>query len=271
MLVTKIYLLAIDIILELEAPVKEVREQGFNENCSNINHRDFISSLTTICNLSDVKNGSFTAVNSQSSTTTAQFDTVVSSDYNKIDPTCNTEHNVESSDTESEPNSPQQLPQPVWATSTFSKMQVFSDGVQSIKQTLNVNPSNVFTSISDSTKSTAVIFDSDRLVQDVHFSELGKIEEKEKEHEEKQAAAMQIMREAKRQSQWSSRAAEERANREREEAERRRREAELAQEAERKKEQELRRIEEERRLLVEARKREDKIKRKVSRIKIYIC
>ncbi|VDP80397.1 unnamed protein product [Schistosoma curassoni] len=72
------------------------------------------------------------------------------------------------------------------------------------------------------------------------------------------------MREARRQSQWSSRAAEEKAIREREEADRRRQEEELALEAERRKEQELRRIEEEKRLLVEARKRDDIAKRKVS-------
>nr|CAH8867706.1 unnamed protein product [Trichobilharzia regenti] len=81
------------------------------------------------------------------------------------------------------------------------------------------------------------------------------------EEKEKQRAALQIMREARRQSKWSSRAAKERATHEREEAERRRLEAELSLEAERKRKQELRGIEEEKRLLVEARKHEDIAKR----------
>ncbi|CAH8827911.1 unnamed protein product [Trichobilharzia szidati] len=172
-----------------------------------------------------------------------------------------TEQN-ESSDTESEPNSPHQLPQPVWSISGFSKKPSSGDSTQSRPGTSN---SCVVTSASEVPSSTVDTSRPMNLVPEpieaddlsLPNSQSGKNEEKEK-----QAAALQIMREARRQSQWSSRAAEERATREREEAERRRLEAELALEAERKREQELRRIEEEKRLLVEARKREDIAKRK---------
>ncbi|CAH8445520.1 unnamed protein product [Schistosoma bovis] len=171
-----------------------------------------------------------------------------------------TEQN-ESSDTESEPNSPHQLPQPVWAISGFSKKPSSEDGTLG-KPLLTSS----CTATSASEVSSTVV--AARLVNvlpdpveanDILLpnSQPGRNEEKEK-----QAAALQIMREARRQSQWSSRAAEEKAIREREEADRRRQEEELALEAERRKEQELRRIEEEKRLLVEARKRDDIAKRK---------
>ncbi|VDM31136.1 unnamed protein product [Hydatigera taeniaeformis] len=74
-------------------------------------------------------------------------------------------------------------------------------------------------------------------------------------------AALQIVREAKRQSQWTSKMAEERAAREREEALQRQREQNQAKENERRKESEARRVEDEKRRNLELRKRADKLKR----------
>ncbi|KAH9284070.1 Bromodomain-containing protein 2 [Echinococcus granulosus] len=74
-------------------------------------------------------------------------------------------------------------------------------------------------------------------------------------------AALQIVREAKRQSQWTSKMAEERAAREREEALQRQREQNQAKENERRKESEARRVEDEKRRILELRKRDDRLKR----------
>ncbi|KAL5970894.1 Bromodomain-containing protein 2 [Taenia solium] len=74
-------------------------------------------------------------------------------------------------------------------------------------------------------------------------------------------AALQIVREAKRQSQWTSKMAEERAAREREEALQRQREQNQAKENERRKESEARRVEDEKRRNLELRKRADRLKR----------
>ncbi|KAL5108434.1 Bromodomain testis-specific protein [Taenia crassiceps] len=74
-------------------------------------------------------------------------------------------------------------------------------------------------------------------------------------------AALQIVREAKRQSQWTSKMAEERAAREREEALQRQREQNQAKENERRKESEARRVEDEKRRSLELRKQADRLKR----------
>lgn len=77
-------------------------------------------------------------------------------------------------------------------------------------------------------------------------------------------AALQIVREAKRQSQWTSKMAEERAAREREEALQRQREQNQAKENERRKESEARRVEHEKRRNLELRKLADSLRRAVS-------
>ncbi|KAH8850744.1 Bromodomain testis-specific protein [Schistosoma japonicum] len=208
-----------------------------------------------------------TKASSNQPSTISAVDSVVSghcdNDVTYVKPSIEpkTEQN-ESSDTESEPNSPHQLPQPVWAISGFSKKPSSSED-SSLSKPLPTSSCTV-TSASDVSSSVVASRLASVLPEPIETDDLslpnsqpGRNEEKEK-----QAAALQIMREARRQSQWSSRAAEERAIREREEADKRRQEAELALEAERKKEQELRRIEEEKRLLVEARKRDDIAKRK---------
>ncbi|CAH8467428.1 unnamed protein product [Heterobilharzia americana] len=195
------------------------------------------------------------AVSAHDSITNAQCDNDISYAKSSVEP--KTEQN-ESSDTESEPNSPHQLPQPVWAISGFSKKPSSSDDGTLSKSV--PSSSCVVTSASEVLASTVDISKPINLLPEPVEADgllLPNSQPCKNEEKEKQAAALQIMREARRQSQWSSRAAEEKATREREEAERRRHEAELALEAERKREQELRRIEEERRLLTEARRRDD--------------
>lgn len=80
----------------------------------------------------------------------------------------------------------------------------------------------------------------------------------------KNPAAMQIVREAKLQSQLSTKMAEERAAREREEARQRQREQDEAKENERRRESEAKRLEAERRRNIELRKQNDRAKRAVS-------
>ncbi|CAH8568730.1 unnamed protein product [Dicrocoelium dendriticum] len=173
----------------------------------------------------------------------------------------------DSSDTESDSVPECALPQPVWATSAYSKKHSqAADPLQSATKFNTVSVSSVRVSetfsVASDPKPIATVTSGEmgdnrgHCISRDHPTKLGK------EFEEKQAAALQIMREARRQSEWSSRAAEERANKEREEAERRRQEAELAREAERKREEEIRRAEEERRSLIETRRREDRAKRK---------
>ncbi|VDN10338.1 unnamed protein product [Dibothriocephalus latus] len=138
----------------------------------------------------------------------------------------------DSSDSESETETTDHFPQPVWASSASQSMPDLSSTAMGTSSSFSV------------TMETAP----------------GE-QKSHKEYLEKQAAAAQIMLEAKRQSQWTSRAAEERAAREREEAERRRREQDQAREAERRKENEAKREEAERRKNIELRKREDRLAR----------
>ena len=77
-------------------------------------------------------------------------------------------------------------------------------------------------------------------------------------------AAMQIVREARRHSEWITKMAEERAARQRAEALQRQREEEEAREIERRKAAEAKQAEEEKRRMIERRKEEDRLKRAVS-------
>ncbi|CAL8079381.1 unnamed protein product [Calicophoron daubneyi] len=184
-------------------------------------------------------------------------------------PASKSQPNEDTSDTESDSGSPCHLPQPVWSTSAYTKKQpsvVDSVPPSSKAGSVPVSTSNATPEIQQkmtdpkaSITPTVLAEHEENSSQAPHTA---KVDESEKELKEKQAAAIQIVREARRQSQWTSKAAEERANREREEAERRRRDAELAREAERKREEEIRRAEEERRSLIETRKSEDRAKRK---------
>lgn len=172
----------------------------------------------------------------------------------------------DASDTESDSGSPCALRQPVWATSPYTKKQIQS---AECSQT-PLKPAPVSTGMAiPGPEHQSVVSTGKAATNPLHNtmdssepSSTDRANKVGKELEEKQAAALQIMREARRQSEWTSRAAEERAIREREEAERRRQEVELAREAERRRDEELRRAEEERRSLLEARKREDKAKLK---------
>ncbi|TGZ70349.1 hypothetical protein CRM22_003256 [Opisthorchis felineus] len=189
---------------------------------------------------------------------------------------CSTDHPVtnagdadridDASETESDSGSPCALRQPVWATSPYTKRQI--QPTESSQTPSKTVPVSAGTSIP--APEHELVVSATKVAQNPPHTTVDSTEplgvdranKAGKELEEKQAAALQIMREARRQSEWTSRAAEERANREREEAERRRQEAELAREAERRRDEELRRAEEERRSLIEARKREDKAKLK---------
>ncbi|KAF5402566.1 Bromodomain-containing protein 2 [Paragonimus heterotremus] len=174
----------------------------------------------------------------------------------------------DSSDTESDSGSPCALPQPVWATSAFSKRQNSSNEPGQITNKVPISTNSVSLNEAEPQSSTSeqnplvVGVPIDTVDTEGSSTTVSRSDKSGKEFEEKQAAALQIMREARRQSEWSSRAAEERANREREEAERRRQEVEVARELERRREEEIKRAEEERRSMIEARKREDRAKRK---------
>ncbi|KAA3676064.1 uncharacterized protein DEA37_0003543 [Paragonimus westermani] len=173
----------------------------------------------------------------------------------------------DSSDTESDSGSPCALPQPVWATSAFSKRPNSSSEPVQITSKVPISTNNVSVNETEPQSTSeqnplAVGVAIDQVDTEESSAAVSRSDKSGKEFEEKQAAALQIMREARRQSEWSSRAAEERANREREEAERRRQEVEIARELERRREEEIRRAEEERRSMIETRKREDRAKRK---------
>lgn len=177
----------------------------------------------------------------------------------------------DSSDTDSDPGSPCRLPQPVWSTAAYTKKECSNSDVvpsgKTVPSSVNISdpaPEPQVNSDNKASSSVAPVVASSQDEPMTAPPRVAKVPEEDKEYEEKQAAALQIMREARRQSQWSSIAAEEQANRERQEDERRRREVERAREAERRREEEIRRAEEEKQSLIEARRREDKLKRKVS-------
>jgi len=172
-----------------------------------------------------------------------------------------------SSDSESETEAACQLPQPIWASSGFSSKQpmVTSNGTISLRPALPdlsvpKTSTNITTQNSD-TLSGSELYSNAVSCTSADTMAVGSNSAVAQKESEKRAAALQIVLEAKRQTQWSSKAAEERAAREREENERRQREADQVREAERKKEREARRLEDEKRKNIELRKREDKIKR----------
>lgn len=174
-------------------------------------------------------------------------------------------------DSDTDTDSPPQLPQPVWTDPLYTKKSTNNVDSESSSMGRYVAGSGggtmgLLSGGQPSTDSRGIqtVLDAGRANDSLAGNASKEQDTSEKEREERQAAALQIVREARRQSHWSSRAAEEKANREREEAERRREEAELARETERKREEALKRAEEEKRLLIEARKREDLAKRKVS-------
>ncbi|VDP84472.1 unnamed protein product [Echinostoma caproni] len=176
-----------------------------------------------------------------------------------------TVHHEDSSDTDSDSGSPCRLPQPVWSTAAYTKKDGNNSDTAACAVTVSVEPEPQANSNSSRVSSSVAPVTTSS--QEEHVSAAARVTkapEEDKEYEEKQAAALQIMREARRQSQWSSIAAEQQANRERQEDERRRREVERAREAERRREEEIRRAEEEKQSLIEARRREDKLKRKAS-------
>ncbi|VDM03934.1 unnamed protein product [Schistocephalus solidus] len=178
----------------------------------------------------------------------------------------------DSSDSESETETTCHFPQPVWASSGFSSTKKKSGN--ELSAIAQPNPPVVTSCAANSTSYMEQSTTASQSMPDLSSTAMGTSssfsvtvetatgeQKSHKEYLEKQAAAAQIMLEAKRQSQWTSRAAEERAAREREEAERRRREQDQAREAERRKEYEAKREEAERRKNIELRKREDRLAR----------
>ncbi|VDD79641.1 unnamed protein product [Mesocestoides corti] len=160
--------------------------------------------------------------------------------------------NDESSD--SEPDEIDRLPQPAWACGKQQQLQVPHQPSEAVPSS---SSSTAFLPQSASQLGLPAVASTTSMMDPLETGG----GEAQKEFLDKNAAALQIVREAKRQSQWTSKMAEERAAREREEAQQRQREQDQAKENERRKESEARRVEDERRRNIELRKSDDRLKR----------